>query len=349
MTPAPAFPQTVLVAPDSFKGTLAAAEVAAAIGEGLRRVGLEPDPCPVADGGEGTLGALLPALGLELVEATASDPLGRPIEASFGIGRDRGIVVIETAAASGLALIEENERDAWSATTAGTGELIVAAVAEGARSVLVAAGGSATSDGGAGALEAIDAAGGIGEASLVVLCDVRTPYEQAAEVFGPQKGADPAVVAELTDRLHELARGLPRDPRGVPMTGCAGGLSGALWARHDAMLVPGAAWVLDALGVERRMRRAVAVLSGEGKLDEQTAQGKLVGEIGARARAAGIPLHAIVGTDALPPALRSALGLTTVSEAGTLAEIADAAAEVGRREVGKRASRLAAEPPSRRA
>src|SRR4029079_17789707 len=119
-----------------------------------------------------------------------------------------------------------------------------------------------------GALEGIEAGGGLRGAQLVVLCDVRTTFEDAPKVFGPQKGADEAMVKKLEKRLDELAAKLPRDPRGVPMTGGAGGLSGGLWAAHGAKLEPGAPWVLDALDFDARMRASRAVVTGEGKLDE---------------------------------------------------------------------------------
>ena len=173
----------VLVAPDSFKGTFSAAEVAAAIASGLRSSGLDAIEMPVADGGEGTAAVL----GGDEVSATASGPLGDPVDASFVLRAD-GSAVVECAAASGLGLVEEAERDAWAASTYGTGELIAAAVEAGASSVLVAVGGSATTDGGAGAIEALKEAGV--EPRLQVLCDVRTPFEDAARVFSPQKGAD---------------------------------------------------------------------------------------------------------------------------------------------------------------
>jgi glycerate kinase len=238
----------VLVAPDSFKGTMRASEVAGAIGRGLERAGLmPPDLCPVADGGEGTLDALLPGLGGEVVAADVHDPLGRPLRAAFGLVEGGGTAIVEMAAASGLNLVAEYERDAWAASTYGTGELIAAAVDAGAQVVLVAVGGSATTDGGAGALEAIAEAGGLRGARLVVLCDVRVPFERAPGVFGPQKGADPEMVIRLEERLDALAATWPRDPRGVPMTGGAGGLSGGLWAALDAAIEPGAPWVLDAL------------------------------------------------------------------------------------------------------
>src|SRR3954463_5381755 len=221
----------VLVAPDSFKGTFRASQVAGAIGRGLERAGLmPPDLCPVADGGEGTLDALLPGLGGELVAADVHDALGRAIRASFALVEDGGTAIVETAAASGLGLVAEDERDAWAASTSGTGELIAAAIDAGAQVVLVPVGGSATTDGGAGALEAIEEHGGLRGARLVVLCDVRVPFESAPKVFAPQKGADPDTVARPEVRLDELARRWPRDPRGVPMTGAAGGLSGGLWA-----------------------------------------------------------------------------------------------------------------------
>lgn len=321
----------VLVAPDSFKGTFRASQVAGAIGRGLERAGLmPPDLCPVADGGEGTVEALLPALGGELVAVDATDPLGRPVRASIALLDGGAWALLEMAKASGLGLVGEDERDAWAASTYGTGELIAAAVDAGAREIVVAVGGSATTDGGVGAVEAIQDRGGLSGARIVVLCDVRTPWERVAAVFGPQKGADAEMVARLERRLDALASRLPRDPRGVPMTGCAGGLSGGLWASFRAQLVPGAAWVLDALGFDARMRAARAVVTGEGKLDPQTLQGKLVGEIGVRTRQAGVPLHAIVGTDRLDGFGKRTIDLQRVCAATTLDEIAAAAEELGR-------------------
>jgi glycerate kinase len=320
----------VLVAPDSFKGTFRAAQVAGAIGRGLERAGLmPPDLCPVADGGEGTLDALLPQLGGELIGIEARDPLGRRRQAQFGLVEDGGTAIVEMAAASGLGLVAEDERDAWAASTYGTGELIAAAAKAGAAVILVAVGGSATTDGGAGALAAIEEAGGLGGARIVVLCDVRTPWEAAPRVFGPQKGADDALVARLEERLDALATSLPRDPRGVPMTGCAGGLSGGLWAAHGAVLERGAQFVLDALDFDTRMRASRAVVTGEGKLDQQTLEGKLVGEIGTRARQAGVPLHAFVGRDALDPFGKRIIDLQVVRETTTLAELEAAGEELG--------------------
>jgi glycerate 2-kinase len=319
MATIPGVPSTILVAPDSFKGTLSASEVARAIGRGLEAPGRPVDLCPVADGGEGTLEALLPAIEGELHTATVADPLGRPIEAAFGLGD--GVAVVETAAASGLGLVDPDERDAIAASTGGTGELIAAAVQAGARTIYLGVGGSATTDGGAGALNAIRAAGGLRGARIVVLCDVRTPFENAARVFAPQKGADAHAVARLTRRLNAQARRMGRDPRGVPMTGAAGGLSGGLWAELDAELVAGAQFVLDAVDFDRRMRAARAVITGEGKLDQQSLAGKLVSEISTRARQAGVPCHAIVGTRELDSFGVRVLDLQAVLEAGTPRQI----------------------------
>lgn len=319
-------PPTALAVPDSFKGTFAATEVAAAFVRGLAAAGVEATALPVADGGEGTLEALLTALGGETREATVHDPLDRPVRAEFALLDDGRTAVVETARASGLGLVAEPERDAWSASTRGTGELIAAAVAAGASKVLVAVGGSATTDGGAGALEALAAAGTAVE--IDVLCDVSVPFESAASVFGPQKGADPPLVARLERRLDALASELPRDPRGVPMSGAAGGLAGGLWAAHGARLLPGAAYVLDAIGFDRQLRSATLVLTGEGRIDPQTLEGKLVGEVAARCARAGVPCHAIVGRDDLPPGGHAQLGLASVQEAGTLRAQEAAAAEI---------------------
>ncbi len=328
-------PETVLVAPDSFKGTFTATDVAEAIGAGLAESGRPVDLCPMADGGEGTQDALHAALGGEVVSATAHDPLGREIEASFvlvsGDGpRAADAAVIETAAASGLGLVSEAERDAVAASTAGTGELIVAAAQAGATTVYLGVGGSATTDGGAGALRAIEDGGGIGDVRLVVLCDVRTPFQDAARVFAPQKGAGPEEVARLTRRLSTLARRLPRDPRSRDMTGAAGGLSGGLWAALGAELRPGAAFVLDAVGFDARMRAARCVVTGEGRLDRQSLVGKLVSEIATRARQAGVPCHVVAGTRELDAMGARVLDLERVLEATTLAELRAAGRELAR-------------------
>lgn len=303
---------------------MTAVEVADAIGKGLRQAGHAVDLCPVADGGEGTLAALCVALGGELRAVVVSDPLGREIEASFALvtGRaGRRVALVEMAAASGLALVAESERDPFAASTFGTGQLIAAAIAQGAEVVYVGVGGSATTDGGAGAIRAIRQAGGLADAKVVVLCDVRTAFEDAARIFGPQKGAGKDDVRRLTKRLNALAGRLDRDPRGVPMTGAAGGLSGGLWAAFGAELVPGASFILDALEFDRRMREARAVVTGEGKLDEQSLAGKLVSEIATRARQSGVPCYAVVGTRELDSFGIRVLDLQVVLEAGTPAQL----------------------------
>jgi glycerate 2-kinase len=311
-----------LVAPASFKGTFSASEVAAAVAAGLRDAGRAADELPVADGGEGTMDVLLAALGGERRDAEVSDPLGRPVRAAFALIEEGSVAIVETAQASGLGLVEKDERDAWSASTRGTGELIAAAVEAGAERVIVTVGGSATTDGGAGALEALADAGV--RVELDVLCDVRTPFEQAARVFAPQKGADPTVVKRLEGRLDTLASTFRRDPRGQPMTGAAGGLSGGLWARYRARLHHGASYVLDAIGFDERMRAAAFVVTGEGRLDAQTLEGKIVGEVATRCRQSGVTCHAIVGGIALDPFEQRILDLASVTEATTLAELEQA-------------------------
>jgi glycerate kinase len=328
-------PETVLVAPDSFKGTLSAAAVARAIADGLGAAGMPVDCCPVADGGEGTLDALATAFGAELRTVEVSDPLGRPVRAQFGFAepvsrRQPAIAIVETAAASGLSLVPPSERDPIAASTAGTGELIAAAVGAGARLVLLGVGGSASTDGGAGAVAAIRKAGGLHGAQLRVLCDVRTPFEDAARVFAPQKGADDEQVKRLTKRLGDLARRLERDPRGRPFTGAAGGLAGGLWAAFGAELVGGAAAVLNELDFDPRMRSARAVVTGEGKLDRQSLAGKAVSEVATRARQAGVPCYAIVGENELDAFGLRILDLQGVQEAGTPARLRTAGRRLGK-------------------
>lgn len=326
-------PETILVAPDSFKGTLSAAEVADAVCRGLERAGVPVDRCPLADGGEGTLAALSEAFDCSLVDVRATDPLGRPVTARVGLGREgrRTVAVVEMAAASGLGLVAPGQRDPLAASTYGTGELIAAAVEHGAQTVYVGVGGSATTDGGLGAIKALEAAGGMGGAELVVLCDVRTRFVQAASVFAPQKGADAAAVRSLTRRLEKLASKLPRDPREVPMTGAAGGLAGGLWAQFGAELAPGAAFVLDAVQFDRRMRAARDVVTGEGRLDQQSLAGKLVSEVATRARQSGVPCHAVVGRRELDTFGARVLDLQVILEAGTVAELEAAGRELATR------------------
>jgi glycerate 2-kinase len=308
----------VLVAPDKFKGTLSAREAALAIGRGLVAGGVEQvELLELADGGEGTMDALVRAGGGHVGTADVSDPLGRPVTAAFGLLDDR-VAVVEMAQASGLWRVAPHEHDALGASTRGTGELIAAALDSGARRVIVTAGGSATTDGGRGALEALGARFTKRKAHLdelqkrlrgvkiVVACDVRNPLsgpEGSARVFAPQKGADPETVAELDRRLEDWAklarRATGRDPSSEPMAGAAGGLAGGLWAFAGAELRPGAALVLDTLGFEERMRDSFAVVTGEGRLDDQTLAGKAAFEVATRCRQAGVPCYAVVGVDGL--------------------------------------------------
>jgi glycerate 2-kinase len=294
----------------------------------VENAGAVADLCPAADGGEGTTDVLLVALGGELRTAEVHDPLGRPIEASYAVVREGSTAVVEAAAASGLALLAENERDPEKASSAGTGELIAAAIEAGPRRILVAAGGTATMDGGRGAIEALEAAGGVGDAKLEVLCDTSVPFERAAEVFAAQKGASEQQVEELTSRLIAEAGALPRDPRGRSMSGAAGGLSGGLWAAFGAHLIPGATTVLGLLGFDDRLERANAVITGEGRLDAQSTEGKLTGEIARRCRAGRIPCHVIAGEIALDPETEARLAFASLGAAGSVSSIEDTAERI---------------------
>ena len=318
-------PRRVLVAPDAFKGTFSAAAVTEAIVAGLGRAGVDGDPCPLADGGEGTAEVLLGAVGGERVGVTVADALGRPVETTFSLLGDGSSAVVEVAAASGLALLTEQERDPLAASTRGTGELVLAAVAAGARTVLVAAGGSASTDGGLGAIEALEAGGGLRGARLEVLCDTDEPFERAAAVFAPQKGADAEAVALLERRLGDLAGTLPRDPRGLPRAGAAGGLAGGLWAVFDAPLRSGADHVLEAVEAQSRARASSCVVTGEGRLDEQSLGGKLVGRLALLCAALPRPLTVIAGRVELDQRALRAAGIACATEAPTLTEIERAA------------------------
>ncbi|MBJ7459454.1 MAG: glycerate kinase [Thermoleophilaceae bacterium] len=321
----------VLVAPDKFKGTLAAHEVAAAVADGLNRVGIESDICRIADGGEGTLEIVVEALGGEVVECLASDALGRVVTARFALLNER-IALVQSADAIGLGLIADGERDALSASSRGVGELVAAAAATGVREVLVAVGGTASTDGGAGALEYLREKRLVGKRTalrrlpkLTVLCDVRAAWEQAPMVFAPQKGADQTQVETLVARLDLLAEELPLDPRGKLMTGAGGGLAGGLWSACGAQLKGGAAFVLDQVDFPARMRASRAVITGEGSLDRQTLLGKAVGEVATRARQGGVPCHAIVGRLEMTEFDARILDFESVTEAGSANAIADAA------------------------
>lgn len=282
----------VVAAPDKFRGTATAAEVAAAIGHACWEAGHDCVEVPLADGGEG----LLEALGGANRTNTVTGPLGRPVEAEWRL--HRGTAVIESARASGLLLAGGPEgNDPLEATTAGTGELIDLAVRAGAKRIIVGLGGSATTDGGLGAIRALPVARLRG-VELLVACDVTTRFTEAAEVFAPQKGARPAQVRLLTARLHELA-GRYRDEFGVDVTdldgaGAAGGLAGGL-AAVGGRLVPGFELVADELGLDEALDGADLVVTGEGRLDQQSFEGKVVGGVAALAGEHGIPVAAVVG------------------------------------------------------
>jgi len=325
----------ILVAPDSFKGTFTAAEVAGHIAAGIRSAGGSARELPVADGGEGTFGVLARGLDARPVRVATVGPWGEPVHAAIGLTAD-GTAVVELAAASGLNLPSDGDRDPVAASTYGTGVLIAEAARHGARRILVAAGGSATTDGGAGAIAAIEDHGGLRGAQIVILSDVTTRFSDAAPVFGPQKGAGPATVGLLTRRLGLLAdsfvRDFGRDPRPVDRTGAAGGFSGGMWARYGAGLVSGADYVLDLLGFDAHLAASSAVVVGEGRLDSQTGQGKIIAAI--LARAGTKPVYAVVGS--VDPDLgNDADRFAGITVAGNPAAMEAAGAELAR-------SRLAA-------
>jgi glycerate kinase len=283
----------ILVAPDSFKGTYTAAQVAAHIANGIRSAGGTAPEMPVADGGEGTFDVIFQGLQAQPLTVRTVGPWGDETNAVIGLSQN-GTAIVELASASGLNMPTEQTRDPLAATTYGTGVLITEAVRQGARQILVAAGGSATTDGGAGAITAIEEAGGLQGAQLVVLSDVTTRFSDAARVFGPQKGADPATIQLLTQRLKRLAETLKRDPRNVDRGGAAGGFAGGMWAQYEASLVSGADYILDLLKADAHIAASEAVIVGEGRLDSQTGQGKIISGILARSR--GVPVYAVVGS-----------------------------------------------------
>lgn len=283
----------VVAAPDKFRGTAGAAEVAAAVARAATRAGWACDAVPMADGGEGTLDVL----GGPNRTTTVTGPLGDLVEAPWRLDRRRAVV--EMAKASGLSLVGgPRGNDPIAASTWGTGELVAAAVDAGATRVLVAAGGSATTDGGLGALRALYPLQRLRGVELVVACDVRTRFLDAAEVFAPQKGASPAQVTLLRRRLERLAQ-VYRDEHGVDVTaieggGAAGGLAGGL-AAVGARLVPGFELVADELGLDERIEGADLVVTGEGFVDEQSFDGKVVGGVAALAADLGVPVLAVAG------------------------------------------------------
>ena len=312
----------VLVAPDKFKGSLTATEVADAVARGLTagRPDVEVDRLPVADGGDGTLAAAL-AAGYEAVPVTATGPTGEPVETSYA--RLGDVAVVEMADVSGLARLPGGRRQPLTATSRGTGELVAAALAAGARRVVLGIGGSATTDGGAGLLQALGAdlldadgapvgpggaalerlarvdvggvAAALGGAEVVVACDVDNPLTGptgAAAVYGPQKGAGPDDVVLLDRCLARLADAVAdatgRDLRDEPGAGAAVGVGFAALAVLGAQLRPGIDLLLDLLGFDRLVAGADLVVVGEGSLDGQSLRGKAPVGVARRARAAGV-------------------------------------------------------------
>ena len=287
----------VVACPDKFRGTASAAEVAAAIEAGIRRhVGDAADvTClPAADGGEGTL----EALGGPNRTSLVTGPLRERIEAAWRLQGDTAI--IEMARASGLMLAGGAEgNDPLAATTAGTGELIAEAVASGARRVIVGVGGSATTDGGLGALDAMAPLARLAGVSVMVACDVRTRFCDAARIFGPQKGATPPQIKLLTRRLERLV-GLYSERYGVDVSemaraGAAGGLAGGLAAGLRAELAEGFDVVATEIGLAEAIEGADVVITGEGRLDAGSFDGKVTGGVLAMAAEARVPAGVIAG------------------------------------------------------
>ncbi len=321
----------IVVASDSFKGSLSSTEVAMAATRGIKAV--YPDceiiTVNVADGGEGTVDAVVEALHGKIVEATVSDPLSRPIQARYGIAG--ATAIIEMAAASGLPLLRPEERNPWLTSTHGTGEMIMDAIQKGCRQFLVGIGGSATNDAGTGMLQAmgcrfydandkeiLHCCGGtmqdiahiddsnvpnsVRQSTFTIACDVDTPFcgsEGAAPVFAPQKGADAAMVQQLDAGMVSLAKVIEDKYRIniVPIAGAgaAGGMGGAFCAFLHATLKRGIDMVLDAIDFNTIIQGADLIITGEGKIDFQTAKGKTAAGILARAKQQGIPVVAIGG------------------------------------------------------
>lgn len=283
-----------IVCPDKFRGTLTAADAARAMAAGLSRAGFDDvNELPMADGGEGTLETLLAARGGSRRTSRVTGPLGDPVDAQWGV-LPGGTAVIEMAQASGLALVGRHN-DPLRASTRGTGELIRTARAQGITRAVVAVGGSATTDGGLAAIEALGwSLQGI---KVTVACDVDTPFLDAARVYGPQKGATEAQVSLLTRRLQTLAEQY-RTRTGVDVTalssaGAAGGLAGGL-AAIGAELVPGFDAVAETVGLEDAFERADLAVTGEGKLDHSSLAGKVVGGVLAWAAELDVPRVALI-------------------------------------------------------
>lgn len=337
----------IVVASDSFKGSLSSEEVADAVLAGLIRPFPNADiiKLAVADGGEGTAEAVVKAAGGTMTDADASDPFGRPVTASYGILPD-GTAVIDVAAASGLTLLSPGERDPWKTSSFGTGEVILDALDRGCRKFLIGLGGSATNDGGAGmltalgvrlldsrgedlqgrgcdleAVESIDTSRivpALKDAEFTVACDVNTPFcgpGGAAEVFAPQKGATPQTVARLDKGMCHFAaviqRTIGKDISKEKGSGAAGGLGGAFMAFLGAELRSGVETVLDTIGFNQILEGVDLVITGEGRADFQTPKGKTAAGVLRRAKARNIPTILIAGKINHCPEL-DAMGFTAM-------------------------------------
>lgn len=369
----------IVIAPDSFKESLSAPQAAAAIAAGLRAV--LPDAglvlLPLADGGEGTVAALLAATGGTRHELTVRGPLGTPVRAAWGVSGDGECAFVEVAAASGLSLVPPARRNPLLTSSYGSGEVLAAALKSGARKVVIGLGGSATNDGGAGLLQALGARlladdgtelapgggalerlaridvsaldGRLRDIDLVVACDVDTPLigpHGASAVFGPQKGATPAMVTQLDANLAHFAaiaaRDLGLELARIPGGGAAGGLGAALFAL-GGRLAPGIELVLDAVGFDAALLDAALVVTGEGSFDAQSLCGKAILGVSRRAACAGVPVAVLAGRVALDAATLHRHGIVrawAISDPQTPIAAALAAAAVN---LETAASRLAAE------
>ncbi|MDP9389417.1 MAG: glycerate kinase [Actinomycetota bacterium] len=291
----------VVAAPDKFRGTASAAEVAGAVARAAAACRWRCDRAPVADGGEGTLAVL----GGSARRTMVRGPLGEAVEAEWRMLTQESVpggsptAVVEMAQAAGLELVGGPEwNDPMRASTEGVGDVVAAAVAARARRVVVAVGGSATTDGGLGCVNALRPHGRLAGVGLTVACDVTTRFLDAAEEFGPQKGASPAQVALLRRRLERVAQMYLEefgvDVREIPGSGAAGGLAGGL-AALGATLVPGFDLVADTICLPERIEQADLVVAGEGFLDEHSFAGKAVGGVVELAAEAGVPALVVVG------------------------------------------------------
>lgn len=300
----------IVIASDSFKGSLSSLEVATAAESALKEVlpSCNVVRVNVADGGEGTVEAVISSVNGEIIETIVSDPLGRKIPARYGIAGD--LAVVESAAACGLVLLSESERNPLLTDTRGLGELLMDAASRGCKRFIVGLGGSATNDGGRGMISVPGFLSALKGKEITVACDVDTPFigpKGASRVFAPQKGASPEDVEILEERLvkysEEIKEQTGMDVSNMPGAGAAGGLGGAFAAFLEARLVPGIQMVLDAIGFDSIIEGADLVITGEGKSDFQTPKGKTPAGVLERAMKQGIPTALMSGKIEMCPEL----------------------------------------------